>query len=633
MEQTEKQRAIQSIITSLAEKTEGITSEQIDLVREIYAEDERSLEEIEQELQGYCASITSNNAAMSMRKIHNPEKYSLDIDVSTKGMYLGETQIDLMTITEINSTNELLEFIANCQQVDYSEVQLKELYKMKIDSAKRKVFDDYRNSLIGTLELQRDPSIVLRKKIEFLGLPADITDEVLALYKDGKTDQAINYITTRLNLDYGTITSQTFKRHFIDHDDVKCSSYEEISALAKKVSDFDSITIISGKYNSVINNGKFDSYHIKRCLDFCKKHDIQARYHSLLTQDILEQFQGKSKDEIIEQLRKFVSSSIEFISAYNEENKLSDGMPIINTIDIFNELINLKKDKTVRNGYYNIWEQLGITIPDLIDIFAPAVGNKPEGVEYIYNEAFVETDEKRQIQLNLAREIKKQAPELIDIFGTQMHVTTEFKDSTIERTFFELKSFSAETGIKLAITEFDMYVPERVVDKLKRAGKTDDEIKEYVQYIKLTKLNRIAAIAKETGIEFTEIAYWSMTDSMDHNKKRQERETLYGGLFGYSLEPKAVKEIVEYAPIVERPNNTTDVLGYTNMLNSLLEVQPAITPQSKNEEITEPAKQLVKKEKEVAKTSDTQDDAGFANFPQILILTLWIIAVLYILLM
>lgn len=382
-----------------------------------------------------------------------------------------------------------------------------------------------------------------------------------------------------------------------------------------------------------MNNGKFDPYHIKKGLDFCKKHDVQARYHSLLTQEQIKQLQGKSKEEIIEQLRAYVSETIDFINGYNNENKLSDGMPVINSVDIFNELINLKKDKTTNNGYYNVWEQLGLTVTDLVDIFAPAIGKKPEGIEYIYNEAFVETEEKRKVQLELARRIKQQAPELIDIFGTQMHITTEFKESTIERTFLDLKEFSEETGIEIAITEFDMHMPGQIIDSLKKAGKTTSEIAEYAMYRKLTQLSKISEIAKKVGIKFTEISYGSMTDSMDHNKKRNERTTLYGGLFGSVLAPKAVKEIVEYKPQIKMPEYTSDVLGYLGMLNAMQETQPMITPNEYPGKLEEKPKQFVKKQQNTLVEDNLQSDAGYANFPQILMLTLILIAVLYILLM
>lgn len=633
MDYERKQPAIMNLITRIAEKTYGITSEQIELIKDFYIDDERNIKEIEYEVQAYFSSIEAFNAAMSMKKQTPKETYLLDVESPIKGIYLSPIQIDLMTITEIESTNELLAFINNCAQIKYNEFQLQEFYKMKLELSKRKVFEDYRKTLIGTADLKYDSNIVLKRKISSLGLSEEVAEETIKLYKDGRVEEAINYITTKLNLDYGTIIAENFLKHRIDTDDVKCSCYEEIATIAKRISDFDIITITSGQYKFVMNNGNFDPYHIKRSLDFCKKHDVQARYNGLITQDLMAVFLSKPKEEIIEQMRMYILQSIKFINKYNKENVLSDGMPVINSITIFSELVNLKKDKTSDTGYYNIWKQLGLSETDLIDILSPAIGNKPAEVDYIYNEAFVETKEKRNVQLGLAKIIHQQAPKLIDVFGTKMHITTDFKESTIEDTFKDLKEFSDETGIKIVITEFDMHLPLREIENLKKARKSPIEIAEYAMYRKLTQLNKISTIAKSTGIEFPDISYCSITDSMDYNKKRQNVDTLYGGLFGNSLEPKAIYEVVEYKPQINIPQSTETVLGYLDTLNSILETQQIITPQEYTNKSSETQKQFVKKAPINQSEANSSDDAGYANFPQILMLTLFIIAILYILLM
>lgn len=632
MEPSERKNAIENLIITTMKQSNNITEEQVNLIKELYAEDDRKLEDIEQELLSYFASISQINMRSSMKNSSDGITYSLNIETATRGIYLGETQIDLMSLTEISCFNELLEFIKKCYQVDYSELELKQLQKMKIDTAKRKVFADYKDTLIGATDLKKDPSIILRRKLCRLGLAYDKIDEVIALYKANDIEQATNHIIQSSSLDLETIARKNFKMQSLDFDNVKCSSYEELEALTKKISNFDRITITSGEYGSVICNGVFDPYHIERELAFCKKHNIHTRYHCLLSQSTLEHFKGKSKKEIVENLRQYILATIEYINKYNAENKLSDGRPLINAVDIFDELINLKKDKSREAGYYNIFESLGLTIEDLVDILAPAIGNKQDGVEYIYNEAFVETKEKRDIQLSLAAHIHSLAPKLIDTFGTQMHITTDFKEQTFLETFTALKKFSDETGIKLAITEFDMHIPEKTLAILKRSGKNTREIADYVSFIKLKKLAIIAKAAESTGIEFTEIGYCSPTNSMYNNKKSQGLSTLYGGLFGHTLEPKAIQEVVEYTPFLKRPSGTSEVLGYYNTLNNLLERQSAIMPQDYVSKASEQDKKLIKRDSTLYQTGN-QDDSGFANFPQLLIMSLLLIGLLYILLM
>lgn len=572
-----QQQAIQNLIIKTSSKEKNITEDQLELLKELYMDDKRNLNDIKSEIYSYYSSIDMVNTKTSMKKIKNKNIYNLNIQNSTKGIYLGETQIDLITITEIKSIDQLLDFIENCAQIKYSKTELRQICKMELTLAKRKVFDDYRNTLTGKIDIEKDSTINLRKKFELLGLEEEIIDKTIELYKKGKAQQAIDYITLKTSSNYKYILDQAFKLHNLDYDNVKCSTYEEIASLSKKISSFDIITIVSGRYQLVMNNGEFNSYHIKRDLDFCLEHNIQVRYHSLLTKEMLNTFENIKKTEIIKKLRNYISSSINFINSYNHNNKLFDGRQVITEVVVFDELINLKKDKTSSTAYYNIWEQLGLTMEDLIYIFTSAIKNKPSGVKYIYNESFVETKEKRQIQLSLAKQIKLKVPELIDIFGTKMHITTRFTTPTIENTFLDLKKFNEETDIELAITEFNLHIPEITIDKLINLGKTEKEIEEYAMYAKIEQLNRINLLIETVKIKFIGITYWSLTNSMDYNKRKSLKQTLYGGLFGNTLLPKAINEIVNL-PDFTRPSDIKDISNDYNILNNILEKAPLIIP-------------------------------------------------------
>ena len=54
----------------------------------------------------------------------------------------------------------------------------------------------------------------------------------------------------------------------------------------------------------------------------------------------------------------------------------------------------------------------------------------------------------------------------------------------------------------------------------------------------------ISHIAKMIGVEFNELAYGTITDSMDLNTNGKDIDTLYSGLYGQQLSPKPVEEIV-----------------------------------------------------------------------------------------
>lgn len=630
MEQSERQKTIEKMISTIVGKIKGVTSEQLELAKDFFIDDNRSIEEIKNALEEYAASIVQTNSKIPMNKEATPSQYELKISSPTKGINLGEIQIDLLAITELTSTNELIKFITECAQLNYSEEELKLLYKTRLSDAKRKVFEDYRATLIGTDDIKKDPMISLRRKLKTLGLSEGNIEEIISLYVKGKKEEVINQLTTSLNLDLQTIMAQSFGKHSIDQQDVKCSSYEEFESLAKKISEYDCVAITSGKYQYVMNRNQFDSYHVKRVLDFCKSHDIQVRYGSLLTSDMIETFLGQEKEEIKEKLRNYLSETINFIVQYNDENKLSDGMPVIRSVTLFDELINLKKDKSSQQGYYNIWNQLGLTTEDIVDIFAPVIGDKPAGIEYIYNEAFVETEEKRNAQLALAKEIINLAPELIDTFGTKMHINTDFSQETLEKTFIDLQAFHINTGTSIAITEFDMHISNFTLNKMKQDKKTKEEIEEYVAITKTAQLKNVERIARNVGLEFTEISYGAITDSMDQNKKKYGEETLFGGLFGYTLMPQGIKEVVDYSPTYTVPSESLAIPSYNQDLFTMINNQP-IEPEAKEVPDKKIDKILVKEMK--SPRPDQEEDGGYVDFSQLLILTLMIVAILYILLM
>lgn len=74
---------------------------------------------------------------------------------------------------------------------------------------------------------------------------------------------------------------------------------------------------------------------------------------------------------------------------------MQDGTSVINAIDLFNELVSFNKNE--KGEYENIWEtKYGITIEDICRVFSYAKEHKPDGVNYLYNEPFLEDAARRK---------------------------------------------------------------------------------------------------------------------------------------------------------------------------------------------------------------------------------------------
>lgn len=548
--------------------------------------------------------------------------YFLDIDAPEKTIYLGQTQIDLIEITELSSPEELADYVKNCAQFVYTPQEIDKL-KAGFPESKKEIFATYCASIPQEYHSKNDADI-LRRNFDVPGMDEAEIDEIMDLYLNGYTKTALQAISKQDKRILTEIKDNFFRRQQADYDDIKYTTYEEIENLGKHLKDFNCLLITSGKYSCVENSQRFDDYHIRRGLNFAKKHNLQVRYHSLLTKDM-------PKDLDAEAIKQYVKDSIDFVSKYNSENTVEVGskqLPVIRSIDLMNEIISMTPNE--KGEYENIWEKRGISIPTLGRIFAYAKEHKPEGVTYVYNEAFVEIPEKRARQIEMARTLA--ANGLIDTFGTQMHISINTKREDIEAAFHDLKSLQEESGLSIAITEFDCYVPHKKLDRIIKVTEDKSRIKEIVGTLKKDKLKAVEEAAQKTNLSFSEVGYWSSTDSMDHNKRRARQngatkkenfKTLYGGLYGDSLRmPEAKKQLVQKEQISE--------------IDTMLQAPLASTPiptfdQSAPTKIEAP-KTYTKKSTASSQKSSSSTEQGFVNVPILLIMGLILISVMYLLL-
>lgn len=548
--------------------------------------------------------------------------YFLNISSPTKTLYLGQTQIDLIGITQLASPDELESFIKDCAEFSYTTREIERL-KETFPESKRTIFTDYCSKIPST-KTPTERSYLVRRNIEVPELDEAEVDEIMNLYYRGYQNLAIERLGKQNKKALQAIRDNFFRRQTADYDDVKYTTYEEMENLGKKLSDFNCLLITSGKYSCVKNDEEFDSYHVNRALEFAKKNGLQVRYHSLLTQDMPLDFRKK------ESLKIFVQESIDFINSHNAEIKSKNNgeeKGLITSVDLMNEIISIHPNS--EGEYENIWEQSGLTTEDIIDIFSYAKNHKPEGVSYVYNEAFVEVPEKRAKQLEIARKLS--AAGLIDTFGTQMHISTNTKAKNITESFADLKQLSDETGLKIAITEFDCYVPPKTLTKLQKNGCTDKEIRQIAIELKKEKIQEVERIAEESQIAFSEVGYWSATDSMDHNKRRARLndpkttpESLYGGLYGDELKNKAATKTKSVA---------RKIPSYSEELQHMLEERHPIKPETSTSlsQQKDSAKVFTKKSNTTVNNAPSGGESnGYANVPILLIMILLLVAIVHI---
>ena len=433
------------------------------------------------------------------------DNYSLNVNSPIKGGYFSSEQIDLLSIIQCQSIDELMRFIANCDQINRVNGIFESINGMDLESAKRSIFKSYQNSMVyhdQGLDASR------MNRFNYLGITSE--EELMSVIdKSHPRSQEI------LSLNH----------HFISEewDQTKSISYEEMETLNSQLPLFNSMLIGSGKIYKVINkydtnkDTKYDFYFAKRDLDFAYKNGKQVRFHSLLVKDDGKIFNEKSKEEIIDIIKEYVKQSIDFINGYNSSHKINiNGKeePVINAVDLFNEIVSF--DKNEQGEYYNIWEQkYGISMPELMSCFEYALVNKPEGVNYLYNEPFLEDDQRRQ---KVFETLAQTTPGLIDTLGSQMHITITQDIESIRRCFADFKKLQESTGKNIQITEFDMCLGRNDVPRV--FGPNADVSLERVYQQKEKNISEISSAINESGVKLSGVSYWSLTDGIDCNLER-----------------------------------------------------------------------------------------------------------------
>lgn len=466
---------------------------------------------------------------------------NLQVNTNIVGGYFSSEQIDLLSIIQCNDSNELIDFIIHCDQLkyNYNKEELEKLITLPLDNQKKEVFKCYQDTMVFH---DTDKETKIDNKLRHCG----IQENDIKLIKStipNKFQEIMPWLRKFIKNRYPNNYEEIFdiSHHFVstERDQLKTDDlYEEMVLLNSNLDSFNSMLIGSGRIYNVVNNlydennpnKRFDFYFAKRDLDFAYRNGKQVRYHSLLVKDGMERlFVGKSKEEILEIIKDYVKESIDFINDYNQNHRLNvngEDIPLINAVDLFNEIVSFEKNA---NGeYYNIWEsKYGITMDELLTAFDYALQHKPDGISFLYNEPFLEDDERRKKVFEVLDEIDSKRPGLIDTLGSQMHITIGEDENKIRRCFEDFRILQERTGKKIQITEFDMSLGRTQIPRL--FGNNSDVTLEQVYSYKHQKIEEISDIIRESGVQLDGISYWSLTDGIDCNLERVRTNYLSDG--------------------------------------------------------------------------------------------------------
>ena len=472
------------------------------------------------------------------------KEYKLDLKTKINGIYLSAETIDLMSIIQCSTIEELKDFIQNCEQIDSNQVDLRQ---ENLEELKKQIYKQYQDDLISIEESTVDRESVLKKTLLHSGIKENEIDNYIKAYKEKDISGIKEVLQTKRPDEYEKIAKSQHRYMISERDQIKSVSYEEMSVLTKLLKEHNTVLLGNARYYDVVNSfsddkhpnlEKYDFYHIKRGLDFCKKNGLQARYHTLLDKETLDKhIAGNDKKTVLKNLNEYVKNSIDFINKYNKENG-----DVIKSVDLFNEIISFEPP------YINRWEQeYGISAQELIECFKYAAENKPNEVTYVYNEPFLENEERRNSVISLLEKMKKLSPNLIDTLGSQMHLETSQDITEIKKCFEDFNKLQKE-GFNIQITEFDMCLPEKEIFN------KDGTLRKITGDNKKEKISEIVDTIKKSEVKLEGVTYWSISDTLDHNLERTNKKTfLVKDFYKKYQTSKENKSDVKFEELLKHP--------------------------------------------------------------------------------
>lgn len=481
------------------------------------------------------------------------EVATLNLNTEKNGIYLSQQQIDLLMITELQSKEEIKEYIENiCGQFPYKSAEdiienfesLSNDNLEQLEQAKRILFKKYQESIVDYISYSQMSNVEKAKvKLERLGISGQELENCLLQVSQGRIDEAFTYLGKKYGNDFITKFNRSMNDDF---ENVKSVSYDEMKSLSDLIQNdksIDTIIMATGKFNNSIypslNGYVFDPYLTNKALQYCASHNLHMRYHSLFDQDYVEQLlkQGKGikdHDQILDEMKLFVQISMQYIEKYNRQ--FPDGSMLINEVEIFNELV--ERNKNNKNAPYEmIWKKhFGITLEELVSCFDGI--KKPFGVEYMYNETtLTESPFKRQKVEETLSKIISAKPDLIDRFGDQMHLSDEDVMSkngrdNLRETAQMIKRIQdrkiyvdgKEKHIKTECTEHDFHFTKPFLENVNLMQQGGQEVD--LWQVKGKMQDYIGKTYISNGVNFERSTYWSLFGKNDHNLVRANKRII-----------------------------------------------------------------------------------------------------------
>ena len=562
----EEKKHIESYIRNISDQLSkngiNVTDEQLSYIINKYTHSETSIEEITSEpkiLLDDLLELYSNT--LDPKPLEN-----LPIDFN--GITLNNQDIDLMLIAGANTPQELQEALTQITNITVS-LDTTDLTEEQFLSIREQIYNMYLNNLTSRNDYIRNKDIELKRKIKYLKDSGTLTSKEITtldqiIDKSNNKEEIIERLNESFSQDrvhriYETIRDLSP----IEKTGIKSSTVEASRNLLKTIkSNYNSITIDEeAKYGKIVlQDGTFNFKHLKKSLDFAKKHDKQVRLNTLLfymdCPDYLYDLEtnDKNKEIVKQKLESYIYATTQFI--------VDNGYAgTVRSIDVFNELLNrfalsgntpymyrgdIPQTPTIMpNGQLDVDDNIKagwlkhLDISDLCDVIAVARKNLPT-TDFMYNDDNLIDPQKIPATIEIIKKIREEEKrlgvKLIDSIGTQMHIDNGMTKEQMREMIINLSQF----GLPIEITEFDIVITHGI----------ENLSEEQIETIRQAKINEIYECVNELKDEYNIRGFtiWSKTDKQNFrvNLANEERipkglepiETLHGGYYTEEMKQK-----------------------------------------------------------------------------------------------
>lgn len=129
------------------------------------------------------------------------ELYCLHVSSNNIGGYFSSEQLDLLSIIQCKTYDEVIDFLHHCKQLNgtFSKEELQDFENYDLEQLKRHVFKCYQDTLVLH---NSDRTTVLNNTLERLSLKQEDIDIIKKVLERGKRSESLKYISQYIQSRY-----------------------------------------------------------------------------------------------------------------------------------------------------------------------------------------------------------------------------------------------------------------------------------------------------------------------------------------------------------------------------------------------------------------------------------------------